>query len=147
MDEDQLQFIGEDLLAAVRYVRELGADSVVLIGASLGGMATAMAAAEGDAAAAVIIAAPMQAPGTDVEVSVAALQAITVPKLFITSEFDDTVSPEALEGMYAQAVEPKELFVYAGQSAHGTHLLRTDQGNDLRARLLAFVQANTAPLP
>jgi predicted alpha/beta-hydrolase family hydrolase len=147
MDEDQLQFIGEDLHGVVSYVRELGAEAVVLIGASLGGMATAMVAAETDASAVVIMAAPMQAPGVDVAVSVEALQAIAAPKLFITSEFDDTVAPRELEAMYDQAVEPKELFVYAGQSAHGTQLLGTDQAADLRARLLAFVSTHAASEP
>jgi predicted alpha/beta-hydrolase family hydrolase len=147
MDADQVQFIADDLRAAARFAREQGAEQVVLVGASLGGMATAKSAADAGAVAVVILAAPMQAPGVDVAVSVEELQAILAPKLFITSEFDDTVAPEALEAMYAQAVEPKQLFVYAGTSAHGTHLLQTEHADDLRARLLEFVAAHSGGAP
>jgi predicted alpha/beta-hydrolase family hydrolase len=145
MDAEQIGFIADDLLAAVRFVRGEGVETVVLIGASLGGMATAKAAADAGAAAVVIMAAPMTAPGVEVAVTVEELQAFTGPRLFITSEFDDTVAATELEAMYAQAGEPKELFVYPGATAHGTHLLQTEHAEDLRARLMAFVAENVGP--
>jgi len=114
MDAAQIPFIADDLAAAVLFVRAQGAETVVLVGASLGGMATAKAAAQVSATAVVIMAAPMQAPGVEVAVTTAELQAFTGPKLFITSEFDDTVAAAELEAMYAAASEPKELYVYPG---------------------------------
>jgi hypothetical protein len=89
----------------------------------------------------VVIAAPMQAPGVEVGVTEDELLAFTGPKLFIASEFDDTVAAAELEAMFAAAGEPKALFVYGGETAHGTHLLRTEHADDLTARLLAFVAA------
>lgn len=139
MDAAQIGFIADDLRAAAGFAWAQGADTIVLIGASLGGMATAKAAADTGAAAAAILAAPMQAPGVDVAVTAEELQAFSGPKLFITSEFDDTVAAAELEAMYAVAGEPKELYVYAGATAHGTHLLGTEHADDLTARLMAFV--------
>lgn len=142
MEAGQMGFIADDLLAAVEFVRAEGAETVMLIGASLGGMATAKAAAEAGAAAMVVLAAPMRAAGVTVVVTVEDLQAFTGPKLFITSEFDNTVAAAELEAMFEQAGEPKELLIYPGVTEHGTHLLKTEHAEDLTARLLAFVQAH-----
>ena len=145
MDTSLMPYVGDDLSAAAAFVRLQGARQVALVGASMGGVATAKAAAAIGASAVVIIAAPMQVPGVDLSVSPAELQAILAPKLFVTSENDDTVSPEELQAMYVLAVEPKELYIYPDSTAHGTLLFQTHYASDLLERILAFVKTNSQP--
>lgn len=145
MDQRLMPLVGEDLKAAVAFMRAQGAQKVAVVGASMGGIATAQTAASIQADAVVVIAAPMQAPGIELEVLVEDVQAITAPKLFITSERDDTVPAAALLAMHAAAREPKELYIYPAATAHGTHLFNTAHGADLQARLLAFLMAAVPP--
>jgi esterase/lipase len=132
-----------DLLAAVAFVRAEGAQYVVLVGASLGGLAAAKAAAVAEPAAVVILAAPMGHPDLEIAVTPAELQAATAPKLFIAAESDQVVPLAETQAMYDLAAEPKEIVVYAA-AQHGTALLSTVHGPDLRRRLLDFIQ-NHAP--
>lgn len=141
MQEGLMKHVAEDLRAAVSFVREQGAEQVVLVGASMGGMATAKTAASTQATAAIILAAPLEASGVGVLVQPEEVQAISVPKLFITSENDRTVKPEALQAMYELAVEPKELVIYPG-TAHGTDLFKTESGAELQRKILEFIQTH-----
>lgn len=136
-----LKYVAADLSAAASFVRGQGVQTVVMVGASVGGMATAKAAADSEAAAIIILAAPMDASNAGVVVALSELQAITTPKLFITSENDKTVDADALREMYTLAVDPKELVVYPG-TAHGTDLFQTASGPELQLELLEFIQLN-----
>lgn len=136
-----VKHVSEDLQAAADFVQAQGAEQVVLVGASMGGMATAKTAASAQASAAIIIAAPLDASSVGVVVEDEELRAITAPKLFITSEDDKTVEPEALRAMYELAVEPKELKVFPG-TAHGTDLFKTASGPDLQQKILEFIQTH-----
>ncbi|MBL8044890.1 MAG: dienelactone hydrolase family protein [Anaerolineales bacterium] len=142
IQESLVKHVGEDLQAAADFVRAQGAEQVVLVGASMGGMATAKTAANAQASAAIILAAPLDASVVGVVVEVEdELRAITAPKLFITSENDKTVKPEALQTMYELAVEPKELALYPG-TAHGTDLFQTASGPELQKKILEFIQTH-----
>ena len=136
----------EDVFAALDFLHQQGAQELVMAGASLGGMLAAKIAAEAQAVAVVIIASPMEVPSIGFAVDAAELQAITAPKLFITSENDHIVDPAALKSMYELAVEPKKLFVYPGV-AHGTEIFTTSNGTDLSERLLDFFETNAPPAP
>jgi pimeloyl-ACP methyl ester carboxylesterase len=136
-----VKYVGEDLQAAADFARAQGAEQVVLVGASMGGMATAKTAASAQASAAIILAAPLDASVVGVVVQPEELQAITAPKLFITSEDDKTVKPEALREMFELAVEPKELKIFPG-TAHGTDLFKTASGPELQEMILEFIQTH-----
>ena len=91
----------EDVRAAVALARQQGAQQVVLVGASLGGLASIKAAGTDQPAAVVIMAAPFGPfPALpSLQVDTADLQAITAPKLFINTEHDEggfTTSTQAL---------------------------------------------------
>jgi dienelactone hydrolase len=131
-----------DLLAAIAFVRAEGAQSVALVGASLGGMAAAKAAAVADPAAVIIIGAPMGHPDLEINVSPAELQAATAPKLFIAAEDDRSVPAAETQAMYELAADPKEIVLYPA-SQHGTALLATQHGPDLQQRILDFIQLHT----
>jgi hypothetical protein len=128
-----------DLLGAVAYARSAGATRIVLCGASLGGITVGKVGARAGAAAVVIISAEQDLSDYGLVVSPAELAALTVPKLFIASQ-GDTNTPYALtKQFYDNAPEPKELHTYPG-GVHGVGLFDTADGDDLRSRLLGFLQ-------
>jgi len=131
----------DDLRAAIAFVRGAGAQRLVLLGASLGGMATAKAAADEKPVAMIIMAAPVDLAAYDYRVAPNELQSIAAPKLFIASEGDRTVPFADTKRMFELASDPKELHSYPG-SAHGLQLFKTEHGDDLTQRLVAFITAN-----
>ncbi len=118
-----------DVLAGVRHARATGAKTVAVVGASMGGFASANAgvnATPGEIDRLVLLAhAPIEHP-----------QRITGPKLFIASE-GDQITPRVRE-QYEQAPEPKELVILPG-SAHAQVIFTTDQRGRLMQEILRFV--------
>jgi len=129
--------IDRDLRAAVAFVRQQGATHLVLVGASMGGTATAKVAATERPVAVVIMSAPASFRG--LSVSDDEIQAITAPKLFIGSE-QDGATRDTLH-MFDVASEPKEKHIYPG-SGHGTFIFDSQYGDDLTQRLIQFIEAN-----
>lgn len=134
----------DDLQAAVAFVRTQGAQKIVLVGASLGGMATAKVAATVQPVALVVMAAPADLLEFDFQVTADELAAITAPKLFIVSQDDTIVPAAATQHMFDLAAEPKEMQLYPS-SAHGLQLLTTDHADALRQRLSTFITAHAPP--
>jgi alpha/beta superfamily hydrolase len=119
----------EDVLAAVRYLRENGAKSVSVIGASMGGGASANAAIHarpGEIDRLILLAnVPVDQP-----------ERLAVPKLFVTSQGDGLAAK--VREQFEKAPEPKELMILQG-SAHAQFLFQTDQGERLMKRILEFL--------
>jgi dienelactone hydrolase len=136
----------QDLLAAVAYVRAEGAAAVALVGASLGGMASAKAAGPAGAAALVVISAPLGHPDLEIEVTSLDLAAARMPKLFIAALDDPLVPAEQTRAMFDVAPEPKTWLTYPA-AEHGTALLATSHGPDLRQRLLDFLLTHAPVSP
>jgi pimeloyl-ACP methyl ester carboxylesterase len=145
-DSDMANATLADLNAAITFVREQGAQQIVLVGASLGGMATAKASAAEDPAAVVIIASPMDLSEFDFRVEESELAAITAPKLFISSDNDSVVPFSETQRMFDLSSDPKELLTFPG-TAHGVHLFETEHGDDFAQRLIDFIEANAPAEP
>jgi rhodanese-related sulfurtransferase/dienelactone hydrolase len=129
----------EDIRAAAAFVREQGAERVVLVGASLGGMASAKVAAADEVTALVVIAAPLDWPDwPEIRVTEGDIQAIEEPVLFINSEGD--LFADDTRNMYEAAAGPKELQIYPGD-AHGTDLFDTAHAAEVMERILAFLES------
>ena len=128
------------------FVRKQGAKQVVLVGASLGGLASIKVAGAARPAAVVIMAAPFGPfPALpSLQVDTADLQAITAPKLFINTEYDAGGFITSTQRMFEVAPEPKNLQIYPG-SAHGTDLFNTEHAGDLTRRLIEFIEKNAPP--
>jgi subtilisin family serine protease len=124
----------QDVLAGVRYLRRVGAGTVSVIGASIGGAAAARAVAEarpGEIDALVLLAgAPDVSPAK-----------LTCRKLFIVARDDRSGTGLRLPGIraaYEEAPEPKKLLVVDG-SAHAQALFRTDQGARVMREIVRFL--------
>ncbi len=124
-----------DVLAAVRYLHEIGAMTVSVVGGSFGGWASAQAAVEAK-------------EGEIDRIVLLAASAIDEPermkgrKLFITTRDDFSGSgvlrlPE-IRDQYERAPEPKQLVILEG-SAHAQHIFNTDQGERLMREILRFL--------
>ena len=131
----------DDLRAAIAFVGSAGAQRLVLVGASLGGMATAKAAAIEKPVAMIVMAAPVDLVEYDYRVTPDELRSVEAPKLFIASEGDRTVPFAETKRMFELANDPKEFHSYPG-AAHGVQLFKTEHGDDLMQRLVAFITAN-----
>ena len=123
-----------DVLAAVHYVRQNGANSISVVGASMGGRASATAVVKGkpgEIDRLVLLAhAPIQDPDK-----------IAGPKLFIVAE-GDSIARQVKE-QYQHAPEPKQLIVLPG-SAHAQNLFATDQSERVMSEILKFLGAASA---
>ena len=125
------------MLAAVRYLRENGASTVAVVGASMGGGAAAEAAVEakpGEIDRLVLLAhSPIAHP-----------ERIDVPTLFILARDDPQANGTprlvAIREQYEKATGPKELVVLDG-SAHAQFIFDTDQGERLMREILQFLSA------
>ena len=126
----------EDILAAIRYLREAGSQTVSVIGGSMGGTAAARAAM--DAAPGEINRLILLAPGPLEKAGL--LEAAHT--LFVVSQGDRLLP--AVEHSFAQAPEPKRLEILEG-SAHAQHIFKTEQGARLTQILLADLTERAIP--
>ncbi len=122
-----------DVLAAVRYLRQTGAKTVSVVGASFGGWAAAQAAvvAPGEIDRIVLLAATVDEP-----------ERLTGRKLFILTRDDFSGGgvlrlPE-IRKQYERAPDPKEIVILEG-SAHAQFIFETDQGERLMREILRFL--------
>ena len=128
VDEALIQKFLEDTRAAITFVREQGAEKIILVGASLGGCASAKLAVESQASGIVVLASPPSISQWGFEIQSADLNT-DIPKLFITAEDDNTVPADSTRALYDLAAEPKEWQTYPG-SAHGTDLFEGESGQN-----------------
>jgi pimeloyl-ACP methyl ester carboxylesterase len=132
-NDDGVRF---DVLAAVRYLRQNGAKTVSVVGASFGGWAAAKAAVDakpGEIDRLVLLAhSPIDKP-----------EQIKGRKLFIVCRDDANdagLRVPRIREQYEKAPDPKELVILEG-SAHAQFIFATDQGERLMAEILRFLSA------
>lgn len=125
-----------DVLAAVRLLRQTGAKTVSVVGASFGGGAAAEASVEAEAGEIdrlVLLAhSPIDKP-----------ERIKGRKLFILSRDDfsgENKIPRLpkIRDQYERAPHPKELVILEG-SAHAQLIFETEQGGRLMSEILRFL--------
>ena len=134
--------LAKDALAAVRYLRDTGATSVAIVGASLGGGAAAQAAIE---------AAPGQIDRVVLlaHMTIAHPERLKTPALFIVARDDANASGPrlpAIREQYEKAQGPKELLVLDGQ-AHAQFLFESAQGKAALDAIVRFLDSPAAGAP
>jgi pimeloyl-ACP methyl ester carboxylesterase len=125
-----------DVEAAVHYLRSMGAQTVSVVGASLGGWAAADASI-------------LSRPGTINRLvflgssPTGHAEKLKAPSLFIVARDDTSGDGPRLPGILAQyekAPAPKQLIIVDG-SAHAQFLFQTDQGDTVMGEILRFLSA------
>jgi pimeloyl-ACP methyl ester carboxylesterase len=122
-----------DLAAAVAKLRSLGASTIVVVGASMGGTAAMVVAAQEKLAGVVVISAPLSIDKLDAS---GAARQLAEPSLFIVGEKDNERYTKAVRDFAAAAPQPTKLEVIAGSGAHGTDLL---EDSKTRARVTTLI--------
>jgi pimeloyl-ACP methyl ester carboxylesterase len=120
----------QDVLAAVRYLRSRGARSVSVVGASMGGGASARAATE--AAAGEIERLFLLSP-----VAIANPEAIKAGRLMYVASRDEQLAP-SIKAQFDRAPEPKRIEWLDGD-AHAQNIFATAQGPRLTTFIVEFV--------
>lgn len=129
----------DDLRGAIDFMREQGAEKIILAGASLGGCASAKLAVELQADGLIVVASPPEISQLDFAVDATDVNS-DIPKLFITAENDNIVLAVISRQLYDLAADPKEWQTYPG-TAHGTDLFDTEYGEEMQQRILEFILA------
>ena len=103
--EKDFSKLDEDLKETLRFMRsDRGLERVFLIGASMGGTASLVVAAQEDIAGVVAVSAPAQFEDQD---ALSAVPSITEPTLFVASE-DDTAAVLSLQALEEAATQPPD---------------------------------------
>jgi esterase/lipase len=136
-EQDELQKFVDDTRGAISFVHEQGAEKIILVGASLGGLASAKLAIESQASGLIVVASPPGIPEWGFELEAADLNT-NILKLFITAENDPTVPASATRELHDLAAEPKEWQTYP-ENKHGTDIFETESGEAMQQRILEFI--------
>lgn len=123
-----------DVLSAVRYLRQIGAKTVSIIGGSLGGGAAAHASVE--AAVNEIDRIVLLAPS-----AIAAPEKMKARKLFIATRNDANAAGlrlPSIQSQYDKAGTPKRFVLLEG-SAHGQRIFGTEHGDRVMREILRFL--------
>ncbi len=136
-----VQDLGEiwrDVVGAVGFIRSRGAQQVVLIGASMGGTASLMAAAQDGVGADAVVAlsAPAAFEGMDLTPDI--LTRVSAAKLFIAGTGDGSAADDA-QKLYESSPPPKRVEILTTDD-HGTDILHGNQSGRARTLILAYLE-------
>lgn len=140
--ESEISELWQDVLGAIDLVRSRGAGRVALVGASMGGTASLVAAGqEGtDVEAVITLSAPVSIEGLVADPTL--LQQVSANKLFIAGVGDASAAVDA-EELYAISPPPKRVEIVPADD-HGTDLLNGPQGEVVRRTIETYL-AQFAP--
>ena len=136
--EKEISAIWRDVEGAVAALRDEGASRVGLVGASMGGTASLVAAAqEGqDIEAVVTLSAPVGFEG--LEASPDVLARVTGAKLFLAGH-EDTAAAEAVDALYAATLQPKRPVILT-TGDHGTDILTGNQAGIASTEIIRWLE-------
>lgn len=132
--------VSRDTLGAVRFIRGQQPEKVVLIGASMGGTSSLIAAGETPVDGVVVIASGMAFQGLDARPY---LPRLRMPKLFIVGSRDAPFN-ESATAMYARTPRPKQL-LEVPTAVHGTYMFRTKHKAMIYRAIIEFLTQASKP--
>lgn len=128
--------LDEDLAAVVSFMRERGKEQIFLVGASMGGTASLVVAAEADVDGVVSVSAPALFEGQN---ATEAIASISAPTLLLAAE-DDTAAVVSLEELQEAAPTAEQMTFMGGE--HGTELVEGEYAASVQDELLRFLDAH-----
>lgn len=136
--EKQIPAIWQDVQGAIQRIRSEGVTRVGLVGASMGGTASLIAASmEGsDIDAVVTLSAPISFEG--LELTADELAQVSAAKLFIAGHADITAA-QAVETLYEQTLQPKRPEILTTDD-HGTDILTGNQAGIASTDILNWLE-------
>jgi pimeloyl-ACP methyl ester carboxylesterase len=137
-----LEGMASDVRAAIAFARSRGFTDIVLVGASMGGAAAIVAAAEDPSIAGVIaLSAPAELGDLD---AVDAMASMSAPVGLMASK-DDPSAAESLERLRTEAGARASLAIIYLGNAHGVDLVEGDEARDQLARAIDGLWSDEAP--
>jgi pimeloyl-ACP methyl ester carboxylesterase len=135
--EKRIPDIWQDVVGAMDALRSEGVSRIALIGASMGGTASLVAASkEGeDVDAIVTLSAPTSFEGLVADPET--VSQLAAAKLFIAGHAD-TAAAEAVEVLYAEALQPKRPLILTTED-HGTEILAGNQAGIASTEILSWL--------
>ena len=124
----------EDVRAAVAEMKQQGARAVVVVGASMGGTAAIVEAADDELAGVVALSAPLTFQGLDAEPYVSKVAA---PQLFLASEEEQGAADT--QKLFQLANEPKHIALVLGGD-HGSDILKGPGAAMAKETLMPFLR-------
>ncbi len=132
--------LDKDVRAALNYLQDQQHNQIVCVGASMGGTACLRVAIDDEPFLGLItLSSPLVTGYNDLVVLPEELNALTLPKLFITGEDDFPVVVRDTKKMYELSPEPKRLVLLQAHE-HGTDLFFSSVGQELSATMLDFLK-------
>lgn len=134
----------QDVVGAIGLLRSEGATQVMLVGASMGGTASLVAAAQDGVEVSVVVtlSAPVGIDGLAADANL--LTRITAAKLFIAGTGDRFGAAEAAQRLYAQSPLPKRVVIVTSND-HGTDLLTGNQSGRVQTLILGYLDERSGP--
>jgi pimeloyl-ACP methyl ester carboxylesterase len=137
--EKDVAAMWQDVLGAIDFLGARGLVRVMLVGASMGGTASLVAAAQPGVhvIAVVTLSAPHSFEGIAADQSV--LANVTAAKLFVAGNSDPTGAAQAAQAMYDESPQPKRVEIFTS-SDHGTDLLTGNQSGRVQTLILMYLE-------
>jgi esterase/lipase len=132
----------QDVLGAVDFMMARGLVRVMLVGASMGGTASLIAAAQPGMPVVAIVAlsAPQSFEGLTADHTV--LGNVTAAKLFLAGNSDPTGAAAAAQAMYEESPPPKQVEIFTS-SDHGTDLLTGNQSGRVQTLIIGYLERHS----
>jgi uncharacterized protein len=136
--ERDLGAIWQDVIGAVELIRSRGARRVMLIGASMGGTASLLAAAQEGVDADVVITLSAPAAFEGMVLNADVLTHVSAAKLFVAGSGDGSAAEDA-QRLYDESPLPKRVEILTTDD-HGTDILDGNQSGRARTLILTYLE-------
>jgi dienelactone hydrolase len=146
--DKQISAIWQDVAGAATFLRGQGVSSVSLVGASMGGTASIVAAGggappAGPVASVITLSAPVSMEG--LSATPESLLSIQGTKLFVAA-LGDGVAADAAQQLYREASAPKRVEIVPADG-HGTDMLSESRGEEVQRLIISTLDTATARTP
>ena len=132
--KDDIANIYKDVAAAISFVKSYDPAQVFLVGASMGGTASIIAASMDDSVSGVVTLAAPDKMGNDLD-ALSVVSKLGMPKLFI-SAIGDEYHAQAAKLLFEKAVEPKAMDIMENSKEHGTFIFEKEPENAERLKAI-----------